>query len=362
MARPISFVTELYEPNLGGQETRFARFAGALASRGRDVTVYTSDPTGGTLPAETVSSGVRVVRYVTLRDYVRNGSRGWLPLAKYWRATRRLLRQLTTSPGSVWVNQMPVVHLAGLSDAPGLSVDWCEYPTYWKVNRLARSVLRRLPRGTAVSKVVADRLTALRWDATIDVVRTPMPPPSAPAPPRETGTILYVGRLVAHKNLAALADAVRSLNRHGDSPLRLLIAGDGPDRSWLEREYGGNGAVRFLGVIDEAQKHRLLQSSWLVAVPGTREGLPNVAAEATVCGTPLLASGSPRNACGEYIRSNDVGVVAGGTRPTDFVDAIRTIDAGDWDRWSEKASGMRSLYDPDLNARLLESALDRWAN
>lgn len=77
---PVSIVTELYEPSVGGQESRFARFAEALAGRGREVTVYTTDPTGGTLPRQSEVKGVRVNRYVTLTDYVRNGSRGWAPL------------------------------------------------------------------------------------------------------------------------------------------------------------------------------------------------------------------------------------------------------------------------------------------
>lgn len=362
MTHPVSIVTELFEPNVGGQETRFQRFAEALAARGRAVTVYTSDPTGGTLPAEEVVHGVKVVRYVALRGYVRNGSRGLLPLLKYRQATQRLLRELLAAPGSVWVNQMPVVHLWGIRDSPGLIVDWCEYPTYRKVNFLARQVLRAHPRGTAVSKPVAEHLSALRSDATIDVVRTPTAPPSGPALDREPGTILYVGRLVGHKNVGSLAAAVRQLGTLDGVHPRLLVAGDGPDRAMLERQFGGNGAVEFLGPITEEHKRRLLQTSWMVAVPGTREGLPTIAAEATVCGTPLLASGSPSNACGEFIRRNNLGVVAAGIRSVDFLEALRTIQSDTWDRWSSQATKLRSLFDPQLNVSLLEAALDRWTN
>lgn len=362
MARSLSIVTELYEPSLGGQESRFARFAEALAARGREVTVHTTDHTGGTLPRESVIHGVRVLRYLSLSGYVRNGSRGLWPLARYWRATRRLLRSLVHRGESVWVNEMPVVHLTGLRDAPGLVVDWCEYPTYWQVNGLARRVARRLRHGTAVSLAVAGHLKAVDPSASIEVVRTPIPAPGGPSPARESRTIAYIGRIVGHKNLDALARAVRAWNGDGGPHARLLIAGEGPERSGLERRYGNADGVRFLGRVDEAEKERLLRSAWMVAIPGTREGLPNVAAEATVYGTPLIASGSPQNSCGDFIRSNGIGVVARGTRATDFLEALRSIDPNSWDRWTSRAAELRSLYDPDVNVRRLEQALDRWAS
>jgi len=362
MTEPISIVTELYEPNFGGQETRFARFAEALASRGRDVTVYTSDHTGGTLPAESVQRGVRVVRYVRLREYVRNGSRGLAPLVRYWRATRALIPRLVRGGGPVWVNEMPVLHMARVRDAPRIGVDWCEYPTYWKVNLFARRIARRFHRGTAVSLAVADHVKAIEPTLALDVVRTPVAPPGGSAPARDEGTIVYVGRLVGHKNVGALAEAVRSFNKNGGPHLKLLIAGDGPDRPTLQRKYGGNGHIQFLGVVDEAEKQRLLRSSWLVAIPGTREGLPNVAAEATVYGTPLLASGSPGNSCGEFIRRYDLGVVAGGVGPNDFLAALRSVDDPSWARWAAHATGARSLYDPVENVNLLERTFARWSS
>jgi glycosyltransferase involved in cell wall biosynthesis len=359
VSQPVSFVTELYEPSVGGQENRFARFAEAFAARGRDVTVYTTDHTGGTLPAESVVNGVHVVRYISLRGYVQNGSRGLAPLARYCRATHRLLARLLSEPGPVWVNEMPVVHMVRTPDAPGLVVDWCEYPTYWKVNAFARRLLRRASRGTAVAQAVADHLQAVRADVTIDVVRSPVPAPSGPAPDREMGTIVYVGRIVGHKNIGALAEAMRRYNGNGGPHGRLLIAGDGPDRPALEREYGGSDGIQFLGVVTGSEKRRLIRSSWLLAVPGSREGFPTVAAEANVYGTPLLASGSSRNSTGEFIRANDVGVIARGVRPSDFLEAIRSVDDRSWDRWNDRSTQLGGLYDPELNTRRLEATLDR---
>ncbi len=359
MSQPISIVTELYEPSVGGQESRFARFAEALAGRGRDVTVYTTDPTGGRLPREASVNGVRVLRYVALSSYVRNGSRGWAPLAAYWSATRRLLRELIPRPGSVWVNEMPVVHLLGTRGTANLVVDWCEYPTYWMVNALARRAMKRVQRGTAVSDAVADHIRKVRPDADVEVVRTPVALPTGPTPERDDRTVSYVGRIVGHKNIASLAAAIKLYNAESATHARLVIAGEGPDRQALERKFGGNGTVEFLGPVDEGEKRRLLQTSWLVAIPGTREGLPNVAAEATVYGTPLIASGSVRNSCGDYIRTNHLGVVARGSSPMDFLAALKSVDDASWRRWSGRATELRPLFDPEENVLRLEAALDR---
>ena len=362
LSESLSIVTELFEPNIGGQENRFARFAELLAARGRPVTVYTSDHTGGTLPTRTVTNGVEVVRYTRLRRYVRNGSRGLLPLLRYWIATRRLLRTLARRGGPVWINQMPVAHLLGTAPAPGMGIDWCEYPTDWKIDRIARRLVRRWRHGTAVSQIVSDHLRGIRRDLDLEVVRTPVAIPSDPSPPRQEGTIVYVGRIVAHKNLGALAEAVRELHGNGGPHPRLLVAGDGPDRPALERTYGGSEQVRFLGRVSEAEKQRLIRSAWLLAIPGTREGYPTVAAEANVYGTPLLASGSALNSAGEFIRANDVGTVASGVHAADFVEALRGIDNSSWERWRVASTRLRSLYDPTTNVRRLEGAIGRWAN
>jgi len=186
--------------------------------------------------------------------------------------------------------------------------------------------------------------------------------PSDPSPPRQEGTIVYVGRIVAHKNLGALAEAVRELHGNGGPHPRLLVAGDGPDRPALERTYGGSEQVRFLGRVSEAEKQRLIRSAWLLAIPGTREGYPTVAAEANVYGTPLLASGSALNSAGEFIRANDVGTVASGVHAADFVEALRGIDNSSWERWRVASTRLRSLYDPTTNVRRLEGAIGRWAN
>ena len=361
MSGPVVAISELYAPNIGGQESRFARFARALAARGRDVTVYTTDHTGGQLPREEIDEGVTIRRHVAIPGYLKNGGRSIPGLLRYRRAVRELVAGLPRSGSAIWVNQMPVVHLGPIAADPRVVVDWCEYPTDWRVNYLSRRAVRRSRWATSVSLAVASHLGAISPSTRFDVVRTPVAPAAGAPATREPGTILFVGRLVAHKNLGSLASAVKALAGNGGPHTRLLIAGDGPERASMERRYGGNGAVRFLGVIDEAEKQRLLRTAWMVAVPGRREGLPNIAVEATAHGTPLLAAGAPANSCGDFIRRHDVGIVAPGSDAAAFRAALHSVDATRWERWSKEALETSRLFDPAPNVDRLDAVLARAA-
>lgn len=113
------------------------------------------------------------------------------------------------------------------------------------------------------------------------------------APP-EPGLILHVGRLVEKKGTAALLDAVA---RTEDA--RLVIVGDGPLRSALERQarsVGVEARVRFTGALPPDEVLGWMQRAWLLAAPsvtagdGDAEGLPTVLCEAAAVGLPVVAT------------------------------------------------------------------------
>jgi colanic acid/amylovoran biosynthesis glycosyltransferase len=66
-----------------------------------------------------------------------------------------------------------------------------------------------------------------------------------PSADRQRGRILFVGRLVEKKGLAVLVEAMRSLPTSG---VELVVVGDGPSRSELER-LASDLPVRFLGAL-----------------------------------------------------------------------------------------------------------------
>jgi glycosyltransferase involved in cell wall biosynthesis len=118
------------------------------------------------------------------------------------------------------------------------------------------------------------------------------------APRRKT--MLVVARLVPVKGVDVAIDAYRRLETHAD----LAIAGDGPERTRLERlaratigaHASRESTIRFLGAVDASARDQLLREADLVVIPsrvlpnGRSEGSPMIALEALAAGVPIVAS------------------------------------------------------------------------
>lgn len=112
--------------------------------------------------------------------------------------------------------------------------------------------------------------------------------------------IMYVGRLHRTKNADT---AIESLGRMKDPPT-LLVAGSGPEHAVLERRARAlRVPARFLGVIGEPEKFRLLKESQLLVFPSSVEGFGMPPMEALACGTPALCSDIPvlRSVYGDHV-------------------------------------------------------------
>jgi glycosyltransferase involved in cell wall biosynthesis len=102
--------------------------------------------------------------------------------------------------------------------------------------------------------------------------------------------ILSMARLAPDKGLEYLIEAAAILPRTGRR-IRIVIAGDGPDRDRLEQLAGRLGVtdrVAFLGFREDVGD--LLAASDLVVLPSLREGLSIALLEAMAAGKPIVAS------------------------------------------------------------------------
>jgi glycosyltransferase involved in cell wall biosynthesis len=112
-------------------------------------------------------------------------------------------------------------------------------------------------------------------------------PPPAPRSPEPM--FLAFGRLAEYKRIDVLLrlwERVRQVTGG-----RLVIAGDGPERSRLE-SIAGPG-VEFTGRVSEEEKHRLMSAAWLLLHPARIEGWGIVVAEAAVRATPAIGFSVP---------------------------------------------------------------------
>ena len=96
------------------------------------------------------------------------------------------------------------------------------------------------------------------------------------------GPVLFLGRIDHQKGLDVVLRAL-------PQGLKLLVAGDGPERAGLE--HGASPDTTFLGPVDPSGVYDLLRRARALAVPSRgHEGQPRVILEAFAVGVPVLAS------------------------------------------------------------------------
>ena len=200
------------------------------------------------------------------------------------------------------------------------------HETWWATLPGSRTLLRRIGDEVDVLTTISDFVTAriasaLSPAGSAKLIR--LPPPvdldvfrPSPGPPTsgarttsavDSGTkrVVGVGRMVRRKGFDTLLDAWGLVNRAspaaaGHGP-ELVLVGDGPERSSLERQVRRSrlGRVTFTGAMDQAGVLTQLHRADVFALPiRTRlggldsEGLGLAALEASACGLPVVVGRS----------------------------------------------------------------------
>jgi glycogen(starch) synthase len=152
------------------------------------------------------------------------------------------------------------------------------------------------------------------------------PPELMPAPlPTQSPTLLCLGRLETVKGFDLALTAFASIvDRHPH--VRLVVAGDGPERPALEqqvRKLGIKHAVDFPGWVAPGKVPELINTSMMVVMPSRWEGLPQVAMEAALMARPVVAArvyGLP-----EIVVHGQTGLLVGPEDSSALADAIEFL-------------------------------------
>lgn len=131
----------------------------------------------------------------------------------------------------------------------------------------------------------------------------------------------FCGRLVPNKGLSTLLRAVAMIPE-----CRLLIVGDGPERSKLEglaRSLGMEERVTFLGWLSRNEDvFQAIQTARIFVMNSLSEGGPRSVLEAMACGMPVIATNV--GIVPDVIRDGENGVITDGT-PGDLAEKIRYL-------------------------------------
>jgi glycosyltransferase involved in cell wall biosynthesis len=168
--------------------------------------------------------------------------------------------------------------------------------------------------------------------------------------------VLSVGRLSREKAHGDLIEAFKHLQETPpDLSIKLIIVGDGPERSRLEaavESIDGKGRVLFTGQVTEVQPFYAMAD--VFALPSHSEGSPNVLLEAMAANLPIVATtvgGVP-----EMVANNESALLIQPNDPASLAAAISNLltDKVLAQRLTRKAAALvDTRFTPDNYARSL---------
>jgi glycosyltransferase involved in cell wall biosynthesis len=167
--------------------------------------------------------------------------------------------------------------------AHGSDVAWME-----RLGPLASALSRRWHALAAPSPGLAQQASAA-CNTNVVVVPLPVEPMEPRHPGAVTHPVGYLGRLLPQKGVDVLLRAAARLG------VRVLVAGDGPDRPRLEAVTQQLGVdATFLGWVPPEKRAAAFARMGVVVVPSVAsEGAPSVVAEAGALGIPVAGSAVP---------------------------------------------------------------------
>lgn len=137
--------------------------------------------------------------------------------------------------------------------------------------------------------------------------------------------LITVGRLVRHKRVDGIIEAVRKIVDEYPQ-IGLLIVGDGPERGNLEKlsqELGIDGKVRFYGKVTHKQMITLLAEAGIFVLNSVYEGLPHAVLEAMACKTPVIATNI--RGTDEVVKDGVTGLLVSPDNSNDLVEKLALL-------------------------------------
>ena len=363
--RRIAFVSDSILPyHRGGKEKRLNEISRRLAATSYEIHIYTMKWWDG--PNVIKQGGVHLHAISRLYPLYKNGRRSKMQAILFGLATFRLIFEpfdavdvdsmpffpLFSARIVTWLRRRPLYATwhevtdlpswqAYIGRLPGL-IAWC-------IERLS---MRAADTIISVSKQTSDRLRASGVSGR--VITVPLGVDLAgiykTSASAQSSDVIFVGRLVAHKNVDLLVRAV-SLVKADHPDIVVSIIGNGPEKPHLAAlitELGLDRNITLHGTIEEDNiLYSLMKASKMFVLPSVREGFSVVTVEACAAGIPVITTTHPDNAARELITDGVNGylveplpealadriglVLAGGTRLKPSAD----MQEYDWDSVAE---------------------------
>jgi len=155
--------------------------------------------------------------------------------------------------------------------------------------------------------------------------------------------LFYAGRLAKEKNTQTLFRSFELLHQRGHNKFRLLVIGDGPQRSKVQKLQRRIGNISWISYCaDSVDLARYYRAADLFVHPGVQETFGLVALESQACGTPVVGI---RGSYMDRIICHDQRSWAQENSPEALADAIEDFSAKKLSTLGRTAAGAtESLY------------------
>lgn len=322
----VAIVTDAIHPySFGGREIRYHELSRQLSPRA-DVRLYTMRWWDG--PRKLVDGPV-ALHAISPMIPLYSGRRRSMSQAVIFALA--CLRLLVHRFDILQVDHIPQFQLftarlvATLRRKP-LVATWHEVwgPEYWRdylgrAGRLAWLIERismRLPdQIIAASAETAERLVEFLGDRTPIVIAPNGIDRQAvrdAEPSTDTTDLVVVTRMMVHKRLDMLLDAVALLHAEGRM-VTCRIIGDGPEREALHEQADRLGLTKFIDfrhdVREQKDVYSLIKAGRVFAFCSEREGFGIAVLEALACEVPVVTTSSPDNLAQHLVTRSRRGLV-----------------------------------------------------
>jgi glycosyltransferase involved in cell wall biosynthesis len=327
MKRKIAFVSDsVYPFNTGGKEKRLHDISTRLSAQGYDVTIYCMQWWNG--PDTIVRDGV-TLRAISPYYPLYTGERRSIAEAVMFALhcfkliwedfdvievdhiphpvlfTMKLVcllkgKEMIVTWHEVWGEQYWSTYL-GMA---GTLAYWIEKVSVWLPNTII-SVSEHTTR--ALNNILGRQKGVITIANGVDVAAVLESTPSY-----RTSDIVFSGRLLSHKNVDALIQAIPLLKKTRPD-ISLTIIGEGPEKQKLQtlvQDLDLSENISFLDFFEEhSDVYAAMKSSQVFVLPSTREGFGIVVLEANACGLPVVTIDHPENAARDLIYDGENGVL-----------------------------------------------------
>ena len=317
----IALVSDVIYPyHMGGKERRLDEVSRRLAAAGHDVHVYTMQWWEGerTKTEHGVHFHAICKQYELYQDERRSIKEGvmfalacfkllgqkfdvadvdhmpYFPLYSMWLVCLLKHKPMLATWHEVWGRKYWQTYMGGLSGRIAFLIERGSIFLPKQFLAVSPFTAKRLQEEYGVKP---DRITTSMNGISLDIIK-------ASKPARVKSDLIFVGRLLAHKNVDMLVRAVAELKK-SKPDVRAVVVGKGPEAKALKKlaaDLGVAKNIAFVPPIDASEDlFAAMKASKVFVFPSEREGFGLIAMEANACGLPVLTLDTPANATATLI-------------------------------------------------------------